>query len=221
MTSTLHNLDLEEMTRCLGHAIKRHIDFSVNMMKSANCSLTSMPDFLDEEAKQQIYLLNEGASTQIVADNISEIPPMMSKMFDQAFNDPKTPPGSTPDSTAIYNYVKNIILRTRMEREVAVISLAYVERLILRTGLRINEINWKRLLFTCLILASKIWDDDSFENNDFAQAFTLYSLKEIGYMESTFLQLIDFSVTISSADYARYYFILRTFSSEKEKSYAL
>jgi len=106
-----------------------------------------------------------------------------------------------------------------MEREVAVISLAYVERLILRTGLRINEINWKRLLFTCLILASKIWDDDSFENEDFARSFTLYPLKEIGHMESTFLQLIDFSVTITSADYARYYFILRTFTSEKERSY--
>lgn len=145
----------------------------------------------------------------------------MTKMFENAFNDPETHPGASPDSTAIYNYAKNIILRTRMERETAVICLAYVERLILRTGLRINECNWKRLLYTCLILASKIWDDDSFENDDFARAFTLYPLKEIALMESTYLQLIDFAVTITSADYARYYFILRTFTSEKERSYQL
>jgi hypothetical protein len=106
-----------------------------------------------------------------------------------------------------------------MEREVAIICLCYIERLIQRTGLRINELNWKRLLFTCLILASKIWDDDSYENVHFARSFTMFSMREIAEMESTYLSLVDFSLKVSSAEYAKYYFILRTFAKTKERSY--
>ena len=85
--------------------------------------------------------------------------------------------GVVPDGSAIYNFVKNIILKTKMEREVAIICLAYVERLITMTGLRINEMNWKKLIFICLILASKLWDDESFENVHFASTIPKYSLR--------------------------------------------
>jgi len=117
-------------------------------------------------------------------------------IFCRAYDDPEAVVGVVPDSTAIYNFCKNIIIKTKMEREVAIVCLAYVERLTLMTGLRINEVNWKRLLFITLILASKIWDDESFENIHFAKTIPKYSLREIGEMESTFLQLIDFSLTL-------------------------
>lgn len=51
MRSTLHNLDLEEITRCLGHAIKRHVDFSVEIRSKNDLSLTIMPEFFEEEEK--------------------------------------------------------------------------------------------------------------------------------------------------------------------------
>ena len=51
MRSTLHNLDLEEITRCLGHAIKRHVDFSVEIRSRSDLSLTIMPEFFEEEEK--------------------------------------------------------------------------------------------------------------------------------------------------------------------------
>ena len=142
-------------------------------------------------------------------------------IFCRVYDDPEAVVGVVPDSTAIYNYCKNIIIKTKMEREVAIVCLAYVERLTLMTGLRINEVNWKRLLFICLILASKIWDDESFENIHFAKTIPKYSLREISEMESTFLQLIDFSLTLQQADYAKYYFILRTFAKSKERSFQL
>jgi len=51
MRSTLHNLDLEEITRCLGHAIKRHVDFSNEIRTRDDLSLTIMPEFFAEEEK--------------------------------------------------------------------------------------------------------------------------------------------------------------------------
>jgi hypothetical protein len=37
------------------------------------------------------------------------------------------------------------------------------------------------------ILASKIWDDESFENDNFARAFPQYSTYEINELERVFL----------------------------------
>jgi hypothetical protein len=71
-------------------------------------------------------------------------------------------------------------------------------------------------MFTTLVLASKVWDDDSYENIHFARAFTIFSLKEINDMEATFLNLIDFKVNVTSAEYAKYYFVLRAMAKDKD-----
>ena len=76
----------------------------------------------------------------------------------------------------------------------------------------INGTNWKRLTLISLILASKIWDDDSLENVHFPQVMTDISLKEIAGLEAVFLRLIDFDLNIRGAEYAKFYFVLKTFS---------
>ena len=50
-----------------------------------------------------------------------------------------------------------------------------------------NYANWKRLTLISLILASKIWDDDSLENVHFPQVMSDITLKEISGLEKVFL----------------------------------
>lgn len=69
------------------------------------------------------------------------------------------------------NYCKNIIVTSKMEKEVVIICMVYIERLILKDQFRLCTMNWRLAVFTSLILASKIWDDESFENNNFSKAF--------------------------------------------------
>ncbi len=69
--------------------------------------------------------------------------------------------------------------------------------------------NWRLLLFVSLILASKIWDDESFENENFSKAFDKYSTKDINNLECVFLKSIDYELYIKCSDYAKYYYILR------------
>ena len=69
--------------------------------------------------------------------------------------------------------------------------------------------NWRLLLFVSLILASKIWDDESFENDNFSKAFEKYSTKDINHFECVFLKCIDYELYIKCSDYAKYYYILR------------
>lgn len=75
-----------------------------------------------------------------------------------------------------------------------------------------NYANWKRLTLISLILASKIWDDDSLENVHFPQVMSDITLKEISGLEKVFLQVVDYDLVIKGSEYAKYYFILKTFS---------
>ena len=72
-----------------------------------------------------------------------------------------------------------------------------------------NYSNWKRLTLISLILASKVWDDDSLENVHFPQVMQDITLKEISGLEKVFLSIIDFDLVIKGSEYAKYYFILK------------
>ena len=75
-----------------------------------------------------------------------------------------------------------------------------------------NFSNWKRLTLISLILASKIWDDDSLENVHFPQVMGDISLKEISGLEKVFLNIVNFDLVIRGSEYAKYYFILKAFA---------
>mmetsp|Transcript_13228 Transcript_13228/g.24778 ORF Transcript_13228/g.24778 Transcript_13228/m.24778 type:complete len:606 (-) Transcript_13228:2204-4021(-) len=213
MRSTLVNLDIEEMCRCLSKVIHRHIEYSATLPNKIDHSL---PDFLDEMRKPSMA---SSESLNYSAESMMYIEPLC-RMFERAFNDP-TGNAAVPDESAIYNYSKNVILRSKMEKEASIICLVYLERLIIRAGLRINSLNWKRLLFTSLVLASKIWDDESFENKHFAQVFTMFTQEEINTMESVFLTILDYRLIVAGSDYANYYLILRTYAERQQRSFPL
>lgn len=150
-----------------------------------------------------------------------KIPLGLEQMFRDVYEDVEALPGVVPLQQDIYNFAKNFIILCRMEKEVSVICLIYLERFILTTSLYLISLNWKKLLVTALILSSKVWDDESFENANVAQVFTLYSLAEINQMERIFLSFINYEVQVSAKEYAKYYFILRTFSQDSAKSFPL
>ena len=108
-----------------------------------------------------------------------------------------------------------------MEKEIPIIALVYIERLLIKSGFGLNIKNWRKITLTALIMGSKIWDDESFENDNFAKAFPTYKTKDINEMERVFLNFIEYNLYISSKEYAKYYFILRTFAAKNKKSFPL
>ena len=67
--------------------------------------------------------------------------------------------------------------------------------------------NWRKITFTALVLGSKIWDDESFENHNFAKVFPTFDVDDVNEMERMFLERIEYDLSIPSGDYAKYYFI--------------
>lgn len=115
-----------------------------------------------------------------------------------------------PDPQQIFEFCANIMCLTKMEKEVIIITLIYLERLIFNTGLLLTSRNWRRITFTAMIIASKIWDDDSFENNHFAQVFTHLKIGEINLLERTYLELINYKVYVKCSEYFKYFFIIKS-----------
>ena len=66
------------------------------------------------------------------------------------------------------------------------------------------------MLLCCLVLASKIWDDDSLENIHFPKVMPNVTTKEINLIEQAFIEFLDYKLVIKGSEYAKYYFILRT-----------
>jgi hypothetical protein len=83
----------------------------------------------------------------------------------------------------VYYYCKYVLITGRMEKEISILCLIYLERFTRKTGLLINYSNWRRLTFIALTIASKVWDDDSLENVHFPQVMADVTLKEISGLE--------------------------------------
>lgn len=122
--------------------------------------------------------------------------------------------GSIPTLDAITDFYRHVFLRSQMEIECIIISLIYVERLIKisKGELRPRRDNWRSILFSCMVLASKVWDDLSMWNCDFSKigpsgmAFTLQRTNEL---EVALLSALEYRVKVGASEYAKYYFLLR------------
>ena len=75
---------------------------------------------------------------------------------------------------------------------------------------------WASILFTCMVLASKVWDDLSMWNIDFSNVSTNCSLlqsfnvQRINQLERAILTCLKFGVVIPASEYAKYYYLLRS-----------
>ena len=101
-----------------------------------------------------------------------------------------------------------------MEKEIPILCLVYIERFLTKTGLLMNHANWKRITLISLLLASKIWDDDSLENVHFPKVMPDVSLRMINLIEKVLLDFLDYDLVVKGSEYAKYYFILRTLAEE-------
>ena len=115
----------------------------------------------------------------------------------------------TPEPQTIFDFMADIIILTKMEKEVVVLSLIYIERLIYNTGLLLTSRNWRRILLTSMIIASKIWDDNSFENGHFSQVFANLGINEINTLERIFLELINYKVYVKQSEYFKYLMLIK------------
>mmetsp|Transcript_25212 Transcript_25212/g.53603 ORF Transcript_25212/g.53603 Transcript_25212/m.53603 type:complete len:413 (-) Transcript_25212:1537-2775(-) len=121
-----------------------------------------------------------------------------------------------PSLDEVATFYRDTFFKAQMEADCIIMSLIYVERLIKQTigRLRPRASNWRSLIFSCMILSSKVWDDLSMWNGDFSQSCppggVNFSLQRINQLELAVLNSLKFSVKVPASEYAKYYFLLRS-----------
>jgi len=138
-----------------------------------------------------------------------QIHPLVTKVVDP-------PP---PDIELVEKYVKNIFKIGQLAPESLIMGVAYVERIMNSSDFQLYPFNWKRIMLACLILASKVWEDQAVWNVDFLELFPLATPNDLGQLEKKLLSLLGFDVSLKASEYARIYFNLRAQSQATEEHF--
>ena len=121
----------------------------------------------------------------------------------------------TPTAAQLEAFYRDVFSRGQMEVECIVTSLIYVERLLkaARGRVRLRAQNWRPVLLSCMIMASKVCDDLSMWNADFGHICAEFTLPRINQLEAALLRAYGFNATVAASEYAKYYFHLRSMAS--------
>jgi len=128
---------------------------------------------------------------------------------------------NAPIKWDIYGFLRDVMYNFRLEPEVSVITLFYLNRFSDVSGVAFTPDNWQRLTITAMMLASKVWNDESFENIEFAQLCPLYTIDEINTFERIFLKCVGYNMSVKGSQYATTYFLLRTLGAKDSADFGL
>lgn len=173
--------------------------------------------FNDIQSVEEQNLSNIGNSaTASTAANIVELDSAIELSFSSSEDSHETAAvdliPSLEEITSFYRYAFH---KAQMESDCIIMSLIYVERLLRETngGVRPNLRNWRSVLFSCMVMASKVWDDLSMWNKDFSKLFpkgVKFTLKRINELERALLTCLKYNVKVKASEYAKYYFLMRS-----------
>ena len=161
VSSTMAAPDTDATIRCVCAVYRAHIVHST--------SGASPRSELEEHnyGDRYPYALFDDDNCQVPSTK----PPLAGNARPPVFRTPTktTTITSPPTLDEVAAFYRRVFGRAKMEADCVIMSLIYVERLIKTTQgkLRPRPNNWQSLLFSCMVLASKVWDDLSMWNADF------------------------------------------------------
>ena len=135
-------------------------------------------------------------------------PPKGDMMNPSATEVSSTEISSIPTVDQIAKYLREIFRTAQCSVDCTIVCLIYIERLMQTSKLQLTVRNWRSLIAIGMLLASKVHDDLSMINADFAY-FLPFSVEQINTWERQFLAGIKYDVRVSAAHYTKYYFDLR------------
>jgi len=114
-----------------------------------------------------------------------------------------------PDEETVEKFIKAIFKIGQLAPESLIMGVAYLNRSLQGATQHMYTNTWRRQLLSCLILASKVWEDQAVWNVDFLELFPMASTYDLGQLEKRILACLGFDVSLKASEYAQIYFDLR------------
>jgi len=121
-----------------------------------------------------------------------------------------------PTEQEIYEFGHRLFQKVQLSSECSIVCLIYMERLMEIAKVPVVARTWRPIFMCGLLLASKVWQDLSSWNIEFASVYPQFSLDQINRLELLFLKNIKWDLYISSSLYAKYYFALRSLLEKRD-----
>jgi hypothetical protein len=224
VNSTLSSQDNNATIECIGEVIRSHM---VNAQKKGAPMSRRYEVFLDAEYEARAAeICGRAAGTSPPGGSASPSLARSKSPFDGT--EAKSSSGDerdthiaidkipVPTKEEIVTFFKQIFEESQLEGECIIMSLIYCEKLIKATKgkMSISVFNWKSILFACLVMSSKVWDDLSMWNCDFSNVCPSYNLQRVNDLELEILDILKYQIRVAASEYAKYYFHLRSMMSK-------
>lgn len=108
-----------------------------------------------------------------------------------------------PASVNVSKYIDRIIKYTHLEESTFILSLIYIDRICEYNDILLNEQNIHRILFTSIVLAIKINEDDYYSNSYYSKVGGI-SIKELNNLEYDFVKLIRYNLFVNEEIFQKY-----------------
>ena len=242
--------EVDNLIKCLATALHNKIILSVGRPRPHNASIESLAAcsiFLEPVCKEILERQGRGKENRNEPRNElvdaadagdmgsfgTQLSALCSPLVSRGPSDPKDSRNHPqhpfnaiairriPNKWDIYDFLELVIRCLEVHAEVSVVTLVYLERFCNMSGIAFTPDNWQRLTITAMMLASKVWYDESYENIDFAERFDLYSLHDINTFERIFLKCVSYDMSVKAVQYAQTYFFLRTLGAKDSSDFTL
>eukprot|EP01095_Lingulamoeba_sp_RSL-Kostka_P000999 TRINITY_DN1136_c0_g1_i1.p1 TRINITY_DN1136_c0_g1~~TRINITY_DN1136_c0_g1_i1.p1 ORF type:complete len:331 (-),score=73.47 TRINITY_DN1136_c0_g1_i1:331-1323(-) len=120
-----------------------------------------------------------------------------------------------PDPTDVFLFIGIAFKQEDIASESIIMMQVYINRLINDKKLVLYPFNWRRVVLSMLILASKVWEEDEVWNSDFKSVFPSITSKDLNQLEKVTLNLLGYNLGVKSSEFIQCYFKLRSSSTTK------
>lgn len=108
-----------------------------------------------------------------------------------------------PASVTIAKYIERIVKYTYLEESTFIVALIYIDRICEYNDIILNDSNIHRIIFSSIVLAIKINEDDYYSNSYYSKVAGI-SVKELNVLEFDFVRLIRYNLFINLDIFEKY-----------------
>ena len=109
---------------------------------------------------------------------------------------------SKEENYTLHDYFYYWIKKLEFNENLLILTMKNLDKLLAKDFILTDD-NVKNILFTCMIITQKNFEDENFNDKDYAKILEV-STKDIINMQVEFLDYIDFSLYISDEEFNKY-----------------